>query len=79
MRIRRILIGIVSLALMMTSLTGCFKISADELYSLPQPSREFLKLQERINAVLAAGAEYSPPTAGPNRQSVQLKRSRRRR
>ena len=73
MRFRRILIGIVSLGLMMTTLTGCFKISADELYSLPQPSREFLKLQERINAVLAQGAEYSPPTAGPNRQSVQLK------
>jgi hypothetical protein len=53
--------------------TGCFHVSADELYRLPKASEEYLKLQIKIDAVLNAGAEYSPPTGGPNRQSVQLK------
>lgn len=61
------------LALLLTTLSGCFRITADELYSLPQVSKEYLKLQAQINTVLASGAEYSPPTSGPNRQSVQLK------
>lgn len=55
------------------TISGCFRMTPDELYSLPQASEEYLKLQELINTVLASDAEYSPPTAGPNRQSVQLK------
>ena len=73
MRFRKILVGVIGLSIILTSLSGCFRIRPDELFSLPQPSREYLKLQERINTVLSAGAEYSPPLAGPNRQSVQLK------
>jgi hypothetical protein len=68
----RYFIAALCLAALMT-LSGCFSMTADELYSLPQASKEYLRLQEQINAVLASGAEYSPPTAGPNRQSVQLK------
>jgi hypothetical protein len=56
---------------LLTTLSGCFNMTADDLYSLPQASKEYLKLQEQINTVLATGAEYSPPTAGINRQSVQ--------
>lgn len=55
------------------TMTGCFSISVDELYSIPEASDEYLKLEQKIGEVLSAGAEYSPPTAGPNRQSVQLK------
>jgi hypothetical protein len=54
------------------ALSGCFKTSADELYRLPRASEEYFKLQKRIDLVLASGAEYSPPTSGENRQSVQL-------
>ena len=53
-------------------LSGCYSAVAEELYSLPQASDEFLKLQVRIDEVLAKGAEYSPPTGGEQRQSVHL-------
>lgn len=70
---RRYFISLICLTALLMTLSGCFRISADELYSLPMASQEYLKLQEQINAVLSTGAEYSPPTSGPNRQSVQLK------
>ncbi|MDR0905981.1 MAG: VCBS repeat-containing protein [Oscillospiraceae bacterium] len=54
------------------TLTGCFRTAADELYYLPRASDEFIKLQTKIDGVIAAGAEYSPPAGGENRQSVQL-------
>lgn len=54
-------------------LSGCFRMSADELYSLPRASEEYIRLQVQIDAVLESGAEYSPPTGGPNRRSVQVK------
>jgi hypothetical protein len=72
-RYRKVIAVLAVLAVILTTLTGCFRITADDLYSLPQPSKEYLKLQQQINTVLDTGAEYSPPTAGPNRQSVQLK------
>ncbi|NLB29555.1 MAG: VCBS repeat-containing protein [Clostridiales bacterium] len=53
-------------------LSGCYSVVADELYTLPRASSEYLKLQERIDEVLAAGAEYSPPTGGEQRQSMHL-------
>lgn len=65
-------IGFICAVVLLCSLAGCFSITADELYSLPQASEEYLNLQVRINAVLAEGAVYAPPTSGPNRQSVQL-------
>ena len=55
------------------SVAGCLRVSADDLYSLPQVSEEYLRLQAQINSVLSQGAEFSPPTSGPNRQAVQLK------
>ena len=53
-------------------LTGCLRITADELYSLPEVSEEYLRLQAHINVLLNQGAEVAPPTRGPNRQAVQL-------
>ncbi|NLV49231.1 MAG: VCBS repeat-containing protein [Clostridiales bacterium] len=59
-------------ALMLALLSGCFAGDLDELFSLPQPSEEYLDLQSAIDAVLDGGAAYSAPTGGNNRQSVQL-------
>ncbi|MEL4106274.1 VCBS repeat-containing protein [Oscillospiraceae bacterium WX1] len=70
---RRYAVGLVCLLAMLFALSGCFKVTPDDLYTLPQASKEYVKLQEQINMVLAAGAEYAPPTSGPNRQAVQLK------
>ena len=53
-------------------LTACLSIRADELYRLPEVSEEYLKLQGQLNAILDLGAEYSPPTSGLNRQTVQF-------
>ena len=64
---------VVALALIsMICLSGCLRITADDLYSLPQASEQYLKLQGHINAIINSGAEFSPPTGGPNKQSVQF-------
>ena len=57
--------------IMLPSVAGCFKTNADDLYSLPIASEENVKLQGLIDAVISAGAEYSPPSGGSNRQAVQ--------
>ena len=53
-------------------LSGCSISETDELYSLPQPPEGYLQLQKLIDAEIAKGSEYSAPTAGSLRQSVQL-------
>jgi len=65
---------IISLLTIITAvlLTGCLRITADELYSLPEVSDEYLRLQAHINVLLNQGSEFAPPTGGPNRQAVQL-------
>ena len=67
--------NIVILLIILTAfgIVGCLRVAADDLYSLPQLSEEYLRLQSQLNAVLSQGAEFSPPTGGPNRQAVQLK------
>ena len=65
MRLRKILAGSIGLVFILLTVAGCFRIKADELYSLPQPSKEYLKLQAQLSAVLATGAEYSPPCPAP--------------
>ena len=56
----------------LTLLSGCSISEIDKLYSLPKPSQEYLQLQKLIDAEIAAGSEYSAPTAGSLRQSIQL-------
>ena len=51
---------------------GCVAGSIDELYSLPQAQEKYKQLQALIDSEIAKGSEYSAPTAGVNRQSVQL-------
>ncbi|MBR6653108.1 MAG: VCBS repeat-containing protein, partial [Oscillospiraceae bacterium] len=52
--------------------SGCMSSNIDELLRLPQPSEEYLDLQDKIDEVIASGAVYSAPTSGSYRQSVQL-------
>ena len=59
-------------AVLMLSLSGCMSNNIDELLSLPQPSEEYLDLQEKIDDIIASGASYSAPSSGSYRQSVQL-------
>ena len=68
----REILAAASAVLLTLLLCGCFRVSADELYSLPKASEEYMRLQVKIDEVLASGAEYSPPTGGEHRQSVQL-------
>ncbi|MCL2409263.1 MAG: VCBS repeat-containing protein [Oscillospiraceae bacterium] len=62
-----------SIASIAVVLFGCLRITAEELYSLPRLTEQDLMLQRHISAVLDTGAEFSPPTGGPNRQAVQMK------
>jgi len=72
MRIKKkIIVSLVAVAAAVL-LTGCLRITADELYSLPEVSPEYLRLQAQINILINQGAEFAPPTRGPNRQAVQL-------
>ena len=70
--VKQKIIIIMLMAIATMFLSACLRITADELYSLPQVSEEYLKLQRHLNAVLNQGAEFAPPTTGPNRQAVQL-------
>ena len=58
---------------MVLCLSSCLRITADELYSLPQASEQYLRLQAQLDSIQNLGEEFSPPTGGPNRQAVQLK------
>lgn len=64
--------GLVLFLVCLVLFAGCGRVEMDELYSLPQPQEEFLQLQTLIDAEIAAGSEYSAPTSGSQRQSVQL-------
>ena len=57
---------------MVASLAGCMA-NAEELYSLPQVSEEYVQLQELIAQRIEAGSAYAAPTGGRNRQSIQLR------
>ncbi len=61
------------IALILTAalfLGGCAFSSPDELYSLPQPSEEYVMLQKLIDEEIAAGCEYCAPVSGSYTQIV---------
>lgn len=62
---------LLALALAFT-LTGCFFRSADDLYVVPQPPKDYEALQVRLSEVIAKGGEYAAPLSGELIQSVQL-------
>ncbi len=55
-----------------SAFAACSMRSADDLYTLPKAADEYMDLEREIGLRLAAGAEYSPPSSGSYRQSVQL-------
>lgn len=62
------------LALILVALllmTGCDGAVGDELFRLPKPPKDFLKLQEKIDVLISSGGEYSAPVSGDNRQVQQ--------
>ncbi len=52
--------------------SGCIRENMDDLFRLPEPSKEYIELQKKIDEILQADAVYSAPAAGSYRQSVQL-------
>lgn len=52
-------------------LSGCGSTVGDDLFRLPKPPKDFLKLQEKIDVLISGGGEYSPPVSGNFRQAQQ--------
>ena len=63
--------ALVLLAALVLPLSGCLR-SVEELYAPPRQSAEYYTLQNKIEQVLASGAEYCAPVSGDRRQAVQL-------
>ena len=66
------ILGLALIMFVFSAFTACSMRSADELYTLPKAADEYTDLEREIGVRLAAGAEYSPPSSGSYRQSVQL-------
>ncbi len=67
---KRLILFLLSAALLLCG--GCMSMNIDSLLSLPQLSEEFLDLQSKIDDIISSGANYSAPTSGSYRQSVQM-------
>lgn len=66
-------IAVAALIFLMMTVSGCVGATPiEDMYALPQLSNEYFELQEAVDQVIAAGAEYLAPTSGSNRSSVQL-------
>ena len=73
-RVFRAAVMAVLLALVCLTACGCdLTFSPEELYSLPKLPAEYEKLDNSIQEILTAGAEYAAPTSGSNIQPVQMK------
>ena len=65
--------AVLVLMALLLMLCGCSSSGGiDQYFSLPQPTEEYLQLQQLIDQEIAAGCEYAAPTRGSFRQSVQL-------
>lgn len=53
-------------------LSGCAFSSPEDLYAVPRAAEDYKNLQDQIDKVRAAGAEYAGPLVGSNTQPVQL-------
>lgn len=54
------------------SLCACLSPSIDSLYSLPQIPKQYLHLEALVEDEISRGSEYSAPTLGSYRQSIQF-------
>ena len=61
-----------ALAALLLLLSGCAFSSPEELYAVPRASEDYQNLQDQIDQVRSAGAEYAGPLQGTNTQPVQL-------
>lgn len=66
------MIKILLIVTMLLILSGCFKMTAEELYSMPKLSERYSSLQKQIDQFFIKGAEYSAPAGGTNRSAAQL-------
>ncbi len=64
--------ALLALSCAVSMLTGCIGRSTDNMYALPQATEEYVQLQKIIDGIISGGAEYSAPSSGSHRQSVQL-------
>ncbi|MBQ6798875.1 MAG: hypothetical protein IJP11_06535 [Oscillospiraceae bacterium] len=53
-------------------LSGCLLKPVDELYTLPRQSDAYYNLQLEIEKVVTGSVQYCAPTAGENRQPLQM-------
>lgn len=60
------------LFLIISLLTGCSALSAEELYQLPEASEDYYDLQTALNGVLSEGYSYLAPASGARQEPVQL-------
>ncbi len=60
------------LCALLALLTGCTFYSGDDLLLAPQPTKNFVALQEQLRKILDGGAIYAVPQTGQNRSTVQL-------
>lgn len=60
------------LSAVLLCLSGCAFASPEELYAVPRASEDYKNLQDQIDLVRGAGAEYAGPLFGTNTQPVQL-------
>ena len=67
-KIRR---GCLLLALLL-GLSGCAGLSTEELFQLPEASKDYYDLQAAINGLLEEGLSYQAPASGARREPVQL-------
>ena len=61
-----------ALTALLLLLSGCAFSSPEELYAVPRASEDYQNLQDQIDQVRSAGAEYAGPLQGTNTQPVQL-------
>ena len=69
---RRKRFGLIPLFTALLCLCGCAFSSPEELYAVPKAAEDYRNLQDQIDKVRSAGAEYAGPLFGTNTQPVQL-------
>lgn len=69
---RKSWIGALALAAAFFLLSGCSFSSPEDLYAVPRAAEDYKNLQEQIDKVRSAGAEYAGPLSGNYTQPVQL-------
>ena len=68
---RRLILAALT-AVLALPLSGCFFRGVDQLYTVPQPPKDYEALQAQLKQVVDQGGEYAAPLTGEMIQSVQL-------